>query len=62
MTISLRSNVSSLVAQRHVGQTQSSLNRSLARLSSGFRINSATDDAAGFGVSEVLKSQICTLA
>jgi flagellin len=50
------------VAQRHVGQTQSSLNRSLARLSSGFRINSATDDAAGLGVSEVLKSQIRTLA
>jgi flagellin len=38
------------------------LNRSLARLSSGFRINSATDDAAGLGVSEVLKSQIRTLA
>jgi flagellin len=62
MTITLQSNVASLVAQRHVGQTQSSLDRSLARLSSGYRINSADDDAAGLGVSEVLKSQIRTLA
>jgi len=62
MGISIQSNVASLVAQRQVGKTQSGLNRSLARLSSGFRINSATDDAAGLGVSEVLKSQIRTLA
>jgi len=62
MSISIQSNVASLVAQRHVGGTQSSLNQSLSRLSSGFRINSATDDAAGLGVSEVLKSQIRTLA
>jgi flagellin len=62
MSISIQSNVSSLVAQRHVNKTQSSVNQSLSRLSSGFRINSATDDAAGLGVSEVLKSQIRTLA
>jgi flagellin len=62
MSISIQSNVASLVAQRHVNKTQSSVNQSLSRLSSGFRINSATDDAAGLGVSEVLKSQIRTLA
>jgi flagellin len=62
MSISIQSNVSSLVAQRHVTKTQSNVNQSLSRLSSGFRINSATDDAAGLGVSEVLKSQIRTLA
>ncbi len=62
MSISIQSNVASLVAQRHVNVTQTNVNRSLSRLSSGFRINSATDDAAGLGVSEVLKSQIRTLA
>jgi len=62
MSITIQSNVSSLVAQRHVSRTQSSLNRSLSRLSSGFRINGADDDAAGLGVSEQLKAQIRTLA
>ena len=58
MAISIQSNIASLRAQRHVNGTQSGLSRSLERLSSGFRINSAMDDAAGLGVSERMKAQI----
>jgi len=56
--LTLQSNVSSQRAQRHVQTTQFGLNRSLQRLSSGFRINSARDDAAGLGVSERLRAQV----
>ena len=59
---SVHSNVASLRAQRHVGATQGTLNQSLSRLSSGFRINGASDDAAGLGVSENLRAQIRGLA
>jgi len=45
-------------AQRHVGESQQTLNKTLQRLSSGFRINGAADDAAGLGVSERLRSQV----
>jgi flagellin len=60
--VSLHSNVNSMAAQRHVGNTQSALNTSLNRLSSGFRINSAQDDAAGLGISERLRSQVRGMA
>jgi len=45
-------------AQRHVGANQGTLNQTLQRLSSGFRINGAQDDAAGLGVSERLRAQV----
>lgn len=59
--ISIGTNVSSLRAQRHLSQTTNSLSKSLERLSSGMRINSAMDDAAGLGVSEGLSAQIRSL-
>jgi len=59
---SVHNNVSSLRAQRHVGATQGTLNQTLQRLSSGFRINGAQDDAAGLGVSENLRAQVRGLA
>ena len=58
MGISVLTNVPSINAQRNLNKTQNNLNRSLGRLSSGLRINSASDDAAGLGISEKLKSQI----
>ena len=58
MGISIRSNVSSLTAQRNLNQTQKELSQSLQRLSSGYRINKAGDDAAGLGISENLRAQI----
>lgn len=54
----INSNVASLNAQRNLNISQNSLNTSLTRLSSGLRINSAKDDAAGLAISERMTSQI----
>ncbi len=62
MTISVLTNVASLNAQRNLTSTQSALASSVGRLSSGMRINSASDDAAGLGISENLKANIRSLA
>lgn len=54
----INSNISSLTAQRNLNTSQGSLTSSLQRLSSGLRINSAKDDAAGLAISERMTSQI----
>lgn len=59
--IGVRTNVSSLNAQRHLNSTSKALQDNIAKLSSGFRINSASDDAAGLAVSEEMKSDIRSL-
>jgi flagellin len=58
MALFINSNVASESAQKNLGANQSKLAVSFARLSSGLRINSAKDDAAGLAISESLKSQI----
>jgi flagellin len=58
MALFMQTNVSSMEAQRNLGYNQGQLQLSFNRLSSGFRINSAKDDAAGLAISENLKSQI----
>ncbi|MCU9611783.1 flagellin, partial [Escherichia coli] len=58
MGLRISTNVASLNAQRNLVGTQRNSERSLARLSSGFRINQAADDAAGLAISEQLKGQI----
>src|SRR4029453_8677902 len=58
MGMSIRSNISSLTAQKNLAQTESMLDSSLAKLSSGFRITKAGDDAAGLGISSNLGAQI----
>ena len=58
MTIQINTNIASLNAQKNLFKTQSALNRSLERLSSGLRINSAKDDAAGLAISDRMTSQI----
>ena len=62
MTISVLTNVASLNAQRNLTNTQNALSASVGRLSSGMRINTASDDAAGLGISENLKSNIRSMA
>lgn len=52
MALTVNSNLASLNAQRNLNKSQSSLNISLQRLSSGLRVNSAKDDAAGLYASE----------
>ena len=58
MAISIVTNAASLNAQRNLNKTQGQMGKSLARLSSGLRINQASDDAAGLAISEKLKSQV----
>lgn len=58
MALYVNTNVSSLNAQRQLSQSANSLDTSFKRLSSGFRINSAKDDAAGMQISNRLTGQI----
>ena len=58
MTQAITTNLASLNAQRNLNSSQASLTTSLQRLSSGLRINSAKDDAAGLSISERMGSQI----
>ena len=58
MAMTINTNIAALNAQRNLGKTQGMLNQSLQRLSSGLRINSAKDDAAGLAISTRMTSQI----
>jgi len=58
MSLSIRTNVASLNAQRNLGLSQGTLDSAMSRLSSGYRITSAGDDAAGLGISTKLEAQI----
>lgn len=61
MAIRIYQNVMSLNAQRNVGVSQNNLTKSIEKLSSGLRINSAADDASGLAISEKLRGQIAGL-
>jgi flagellin len=58
MTSLINTNINSLTAQRNLTTNQASLSTAIQRLSSGLRINSAKDDAAGLAISERFTSQI----
>lgn len=58
MGLRISTNVASLNAQKNLAFTQRGMQQSLARMSSGYRINQAADDAAGLAISENLKGQI----
>jgi len=58
MGLRIATNVASLTSQRHLRETRELLDRSLERLSSGYRINRAGDDAAGLAISEKLRAKI----
>ncbi|CAG1007223.1 partial A-type flagellin, partial [Burkholderiales bacterium] len=58
MGMSVNTNVISLNAQRNLGTSQSSLANAMQRLSSGLRVNSAKDDAAGLAISERMNAQV----
>ena len=61
MALVIQTNVASLEAQRNLFKSQSALQTTFNKLSSGYRINTAKDDAAGLAISESLKSQVKTL-
>ena len=58
MASTINTNISSLTAQRNLSSSQTSLSTAIQRLSSGLRINSAKDDAAGLAISERFSTQI----
>ncbi len=58
MALSINTNVASIDAQRNLSVSQGQLSKSMQRLSSGLRINSASDDAAGLAISENMRGQI----
>lgn len=61
MALGINTNVASLNAQNQLGKSQSMNDQALQRLSSGLRINSAKDDAAGMAISTRFQSQITGL-
>ena len=58
MVMTIRTNAAAMTAQRNMQSTQLDLNRAMGRLSSGYRITKASDDAAGLGVSTNLQAQM----
>ena len=58
MALVVNTNVASLVAQKNLGASQSTLDTAMERLSSGSRINSASDDAAGLAIASRMESQV----
>jgi flagellin len=58
MAMTINTNVVSLNAQRNLGASQNSLSTSMQRLSSGLRVNSARDDAAGLAIAERMNAQV----
>ena len=57
MAMTINTNVASLTAQRNLNSSQSTLSTSMQRLSSGLRVNSAKDDAAGLAIAERMNAQ-----
>lgn len=62
MGLRINTNVEAFNAHRQLSGTSNKLSKSMEKLSSGFRINSAADDAAGLGISERMRGQIRGLA
>ena len=58
MGLSINQNIAAINSYRNLSNTQNDLSKSLEKLSSGFRINRAADDAAGLAISEGLRAQI----
>jgi flagellin len=57
MSLFIQTNVSSMVAQNNFASTELKLNKTMSELSSGYKINSAADDAAGLGMAKRLDAQ-----
>src|SRR6202050_5914670 len=58
MSLTLNTNIDSTIAQNNLSGSQALLTQSLTRLSSGLRINSAADDAAGLAISQQFTTQV----
>ena len=61
MTLTINTNIASIVAERNLDNATKSLNRSLERLSTGYTINHASDNAAGYSIADMWTTQISSL-
>lgn len=62
MSLVVQTNTASSFAQSQLGKTSSALAKNFSRLSSGFRINDASDDAAGLGIVKSMNAQVRSMA
>jgi len=62
MAMTVQTNTAAITALKHLNTNSTNMNRSLERLSSGFRVNSAADDAAGYAIASKLDAQSSRLA
>jgi flagellin len=62
MALYIQTNYAAMVAQNNLASTQSMMQTTFTRLSSGFRINGAADDAAGLGIAESMNAQVRSFA
>ncbi|MFO0670907.1 MAG: flagellin [Polyangiaceae bacterium] len=62
MALYIQTNYASMVAQNNLSSTQNLMQTTFQRLSSGYRINSAADDAAGLGIAESMNAQVRSFA
>src|SRR5215475_1265619 len=62
MSLRIQNNVEAFNAQRNLVNTSNQVSKAMEKLSSGYRINRASDDAAGLAISEKLRGQIGGLA
>ncbi|MBJ7472059.1 MAG: flagellin FliC [Solirubrobacteraceae bacterium] len=62
MSLRIQNNVDALMAHKNLSETSGQASKSMQRLSSGFRVNSSADDAAGLSISERMRGQIRGLA
>lgn len=61
MALTINTNISSIIAQRSLNNATNSLNTSIERMSTGYKINHAKDNAAGYSIADMWKTQISTL-
>ena len=61
MTLTINTNIASIIAERNLNSATNKLNTSLERLSTGYKINHASDNAAGYSISDMWTTQISSL-
>jgi len=61
MTLTINTNIASIVAERNLNSATNKLNKSLERLSTGYKINNAADNAAGYSIADMWTTQISSL-
>ena len=61
MTLTINTNIASIIAERNLNSATNTLNKSLERLSTGYKINHASDNAAGYSIADMWDTQISSL-